>query len=544
MKQRENKKMNAINKYIAKALVVFSALSLFSCTDFLDQLPDNRTELDNEESIRNLLVTAYPEMSHILMAELMSDNATDLGPSYSTFNTWHTDIYNWEPVIEDGQDTPASFWEACYAAVATANHALAAIEELGSPEELNPHRGEALMCRAYSEFMLVNIFAQHYNPNTADSDLGVPYPLEPETTVLADYARESVARVYELIEQDITEGLSLISNSLYDVPKFHFTIQAANAFASRFYLFKGDWANALKYADLALGDNPATYLRDWYGYDEMTVNEFLEYYTRSTEPSNLMMVGAVSWWARVVRSYRYGMTVEIQDDFYGYFDGEHPWGGGLDTTAKVRINSGTYAMKNIYTVGTDIWFTPKWDEKFRYAYSGASTGYGYIMQYVFTGEEVLLNRAEANIMLGNTQAGIDDLNLWVETHCPNPGSIPGYLEEYYENNPPVELNPWFDVTDDNNLLIHAVLDIRRREFAHDGLRWFDIKRYNFEIEHKVYGSENLVLAPDDDRRAVQIPQDAINQGIEPNPMGPDDTDASDYIKAGADDAYMPNDTIY
>ncbi len=513
-------------KNLLKLSLVLSGLSFWSCSDFLDQLPDNRTEIDTPEAVANLLVTAYPDISYIMMNELMSDNTGDLGPAYSAFTVWHEDLYRWEPVIADMQDSPSSFWGACYNAIAVANHALAAIEELGDTEELQPHKGEALLCRAFSHFLLVNVFAQHYNPSTADSELGIPYVTEPETTVFADYERQSVAEVYALIEQDLTEGLPLISNSLYSVPKYHFTTQAANAFASRFYLFKGDWENCITYSNAALGSTPTNYLRDWEAYDAMSVANFLEYYTRSTDRANLMMLGTVSWWGRIYMANRYGVTINEYNSFYAYYDGLHPWGGGT-VYSSVRYNSGSYAMKNIYTAGADIWFTPKWDEKFKYSYPGASTGIGYIMMPAFTGEEVLLNRAEAYIMNGQSDLGIADLNLWVNTHVPQPGSFPDFLQEYFESVPHPELHPWFSIADENLQLIQAVLEVRRREFIHEGMRWFDIKRYNFEISHEIYGGETLVLAPDDERRAVQIPQDALNSGIEPNPDSPSDISSDD-----------------
>ncbi|WP_083634377.1 RagB/SusD family nutrient uptake outer membrane protein [Saccharicrinis aurantiacus] len=525
---------NLIHNIKTISLVFWLGFNMVACNDFLDQQPDNRTEIDNVETVAKLLVTAYPNSSHIEMAELMSDNVTDLGPAYTSMQVWNKDIYKWEPVIDLNQDTPAAFWAACYSAIAAANHALEAIDELGSTDELLPYKGEALLCRAYSHFMLVNIFSQHYNANTAESDLGVPYATDPEVTVLADYKRESVAKVYELIENDLTEGLSMLSNTAYTVPKYHFTIQAANVFASRFYLYKGEWEKCIEHANIALGDNPLVYMRDWETYDTYTPNEFLEMYTRSTDNANLLMMGSASWWARAYTRNQYGVTVQKRDYFYGYYSGLHPWGGGQEVGSGTYINTGTYAMKNIYNMGADIWFTPKWDEKFKYSYPGANTGIGYIMQPIFTGEEVLLNRAEALIMAGKTSEGIADLNLWVDSHCPYPGSIPEYLETYYGYRPHADLNPGFNIPEENKLLIQSVLDIRHREFLHDGLRWFDIKRYNFQIEHEIFGGVSLVLPPNDPRRAVQIPQDALNNGIEPNPREPLNYSDNDYITATYD----------
>ncbi len=516
-------------KNITKHIALTGAILLCSCGDFLDQLPDNRTELSDKESIERLLVSAYPAYSHIMLAETMSDNMADLGPAYTTIYPWYDDFYKWETAVSNAQDGGAAFWSGCYTAIASANHALRAIEQMGDTEELQPHKGEALMCRAYAHFMLVNVFAQHYGLDTSSKG-GIPYATEPETTVLVDYERASVSKVYELIEKDLAEGIELISNSLYEVPKYHFTIQAAHAFASRFYLFKGDWEKVITHANKALGSHPENFMRDWKSYDAMSFAEFTEAYTRSTDPANLMMVAAVSWWARVARSNRYGLDSKLRFECYNYFGGKHPWGGGQAVGSSTNINTGTYAMKNVYTLGVDLLFTPKWDEKFKYEYPGSSFGIGYIMQPVFTGEEVLLNRAEAYIMAGEKDLGIADLNFYVNTHCPYPGSIPEYLDEFYTAYPHQEIHPAFEVSEDKKQLIHAVLDIRRREFMHDGMRWFDIKRYNFAIRHTMYSGAELVLAPNDPRRAVQIPQDALNNGISPNPKQKENTTESDYIK--------------
>ena len=66
-------------------------------------------------------------------------------------------------------------------------------------------------------------------------------------------------------------------------------------------------------------------------------------------------------------------------------------------------------------------------------------------------------------------------------------------------------------------LIQAILHIRRIENVHDGQRWYDIKRYGIEIAHNRDGLEPDVLLKDDPRRAVQLPQDVINAGLQANP---------------------------
>ena len=66
-------------------------------------------------------------------------------------------------------------------------------------------------------------------------------------------------------------------------------------------------------------------------------------------------------------------------------------------------------------------------------------------------------------------------------------------------------------------LIHCILHLRRVETLHDGLRWYDVKRYGIEISHNKDGMEPEVLKMNDPRRAFQLPQDVINAGLQPNP---------------------------
>jgi hypothetical protein len=67
------------------------------------------------------------------------------------------------------------------------------------------------------------------------------------------------------------------------------------------------------------------------------------------------------------------------------------------------------------------------------------------------------------------------------------------------------------------------LSFRRVETLHQGLRWFDIKRYNIEIPRVLIGkngkpSKNLDwLKQNDPRMAVQIPTSIVAAGLPANP---------------------------
>lgn len=71
------KKRNLIYVAALGASIMFS-----SCNDFLDTMPDSRTEVNNEKKITDILVSAYSQTYPIMFYELSSDNTMDSGAKY------------------------------------------------------------------------------------------------------------------------------------------------------------------------------------------------------------------------------------------------------------------------------------------------------------------------------------------------------------------------------------------------------------------------------------------------------------------------------
>ena len=158
-------------KYIIHNFVGLAFLWMnTSCDSYLDKLPDNRANLDSEDNITDLLVSAYPTVSICMLGETSSDNIKDNGVNYGTLSQVVEENYRWESSTQKSIDSPTHLWEGYYEAIAVANQALEAIEKSDNAGELNAQRGEALLCRAYSHFMLVNVFSQAYNEQTSDTD--------------------------------------------------------------------------------------------------------------------------------------------------------------------------------------------------------------------------------------------------------------------------------------------------------------------------------------------------------------------------------------
>jgi hypothetical protein len=421
----------------------------------------------------------------------MSDNVDDKGPSVNPYNV-NTEPYFWKDPSADEVDSSPFYWDACYNAIAHANMALEAIAKEGDSGTFNAQKGEALICRAYSHFMLVSLFAKTYNPNTAASDLGVPYVTEVEKVVSKKYTRETVAKVYEMVEKDMLEGLPLLHDDGYGVPKYHFTKNAGYAFASRYYLFKKDYKNVVKYADLVLGANTTSQLRDWKKYSSFNYYELMQAYTLSSESSILLMQEAFSIWGRRLQRYRYSLSSPKMGELYG---------------DNVAAGSWYYAI-----YGSELTYgIPKFQEYFKKVSINANTGWPFNMVPLLTCEETFFNRLEA---LAKDGADIDRLlpalNDYLATRINQ--------FDYQKNGITLsKLASFYKKGSDKENFMECLLYLKRIDFIHEGIRWFDILRNGIEVIHKTAEGQVLTLKAEDPRRVLQIPSKALNSGIPANP---------------------------
>lgn len=528
------------NILLTAALILLSA----SCNEWLNVMPDNRAEVDSVEKVNKLLVSAYPEIHYIMVSEWSSDNVDDFGKDNPNSERILEEIYAWKEVTTTDNEDPKSVWEGCYGAITNANQALQSIKDLGNPAEMDASRGEALLCRAYCHFVLVNIFCKGYDPATADTDLGIPYMDAPETELNPKYERGTVADVYEKISKDLEEGLELIDDSNYAIQKYHFNEKAAYTFASRFYLFYGMYEKAIECADYVLGSAPADMLRDYNTLAALPQDEAVltVQYNSTNNKNNLLVHTGYSGLGIYIGPYYTGkrhthghalMVTEVLN--------LAPWGKAEEISMKNTDAYKFFKLQPMKYAATNLDFVmfPRIPYLFEYVDPVAQTGYHRTNLAVLTADEALLNRAEANILLENYDAALNDINLWtantLSTKANRVLTEQGIVDwanglEYYTSlkpTPKKRLNPLLlDVEEGSKLeaFLHAILYIRRIEFMHMGMRWFDIKRYGIEITRRTLSTtaidpvaENDVLTVDDERRAIQLPSDVISAGLTPNP---------------------------
>ena len=542
-----------------KNLLYIAALMLaMTGCDFLDQEPDLRASIDTKEKVQLLLVSAYTEGNSAPICEYSSDQVIDnnvpdpkTGQSNAVIplDEMYNEIFAWKPVKSSGSlDSPKFLWDCHYTAIATANQALGAIKKLEEQGiNMDPEKGEALLSRAYHHFLLAGVFCQAWKDEEASKqDMGIVYMLQPETKVAPTYWRGpdlqvgldlnndtawiggSVYDTYMAIQRDLEEGLKLVSDEYYSIPRYHFNVKAAHAFAARFYLYKREWAKVVEHANYVLTTNDETTLAMLYdaqtGRDASNIEIAFKHYIDVNAPSNLLLIATYSSsaYAHFPDYGRYQHNGEAQDfSTYGAgpcWSSSFPGFGVWSADQKL----GGFCAKDYYD----------------FEYTNKVAGYGFIrmVSRAFTTNETLLCRAEAKVYLNDLDGAANDFRLWAQGYnvggrmsMTSDGQVDLTKEKitaFYQPKAGTKFAPvlhnqdmaaeWV-ITPEQMPLVHCALHFRRIESLHDGLRWHDIKRYGIEIEHYQGKDPARVLVWNDDRRAIQLPQEVIVAGMTANP---------------------------
>ena len=509
-----------------------------SCNKFLDTMPDNRAEIDSDSKVQSLITSAYPDHEYIIVCEYGSDNVDE---HHNTYTSRFLDqVYAWEDLSESASESTENLWDSYYMAIASANHAIEALETMAEENGewtslMREEKAEALLCRAYSHFILVNIFGQAYNSKTSSTDLGVTYMTKPETELDPDYERNTVAEVYAKIDEDLQEALPYVGDSYLTVPKYHFNPKAAYAFAARFYLYYEQWEKCIKYADLCLGSSPKSMLRNWSEMAAMTqsASAITNEYINANSNCNLLMLTAYS---------RAGVAFGAYTTWKKYSHGSYLASNETGNAINVWGRQGWYEVMHTYP-GTTYEFTIFWKLPYLFEYTDEVAGIGYTRTVypAFTTDECLLNRAEAKIMLGQDASAAEDMDMWVKNivKTPSYSLTVDRIVEFYNSidysysdaerltsTVKKHLNPSYEIGaegSEQECMLQCVVGLRRLETLQTGLRWFDIKRFGIEIPRRVVNAsgqpEEITdwLTKDDPRRAMQIPSKCQDAGVKANP---------------------------
>lgn len=522
--------MKSIRKYISFSILGLS-LALVSCNDFLDENPDKRMELKSPDDCSKLLVTAYPETNANYLLEMYSDN-TDYNnkTGWTEYNKFQGQAYRWEDITETTDyESPKYLWTTHYAAVATANKVLDFIAKQEDQSAYKNQKGEALLCRAFAMFQLSNVFCMAYDKTTADQYMGLPYPKEVDETIDKTYERGTLALLYANIESDLLEGLPLLTDN-YTQPKYHFTPEAAAAFAERFYLYYQQYDKAVAYANEVLGSDPTASLRDWKSWAAMSYSGQImpNAFVNSGNKANLLLQVVYSMWGAI------GGPFPAVGNRYSH--------NKIIAEKETLLSNGVWGSSNenlnytcLYnTQVTSKYMMPKVQYSFEYYDLQANTGVPHTQYAVFSTDIALLERAEAYALMGQYDKAVADINAELSVFSSTGSAytlkrIKQYYTDlkYYEPmsaTPKKEFHTSFPIDKETQEpLLDCILHLKRILTIHEGFRLQDVKRYGMTMYRRTIINDDEVnqltdsIKAGDPRLAIQLPQDVILVGLPANP---------------------------
>ncbi|WP_233098696.1 RagB/SusD family nutrient uptake outer membrane protein [Aureibaculum flavum] len=186
-------------------------------------------------------------------AGVFNMNMDAMGEDHVFNSNNYTVEYRWILTDTPSEDTNTYKWAMFYEWIANANIIIAGIDDAVGDDDVRENvKGQALLYRAYSHFMLVQVYADRYVKGQVNSQLGVPLKTEPSTEPIA---RATVEEVYNQINADIDTAITLLAGKS-QTNKSHLSENVAKGLKARVALVQGNWDVAVQYAIVARSGYP------------------------------------------------------------------------------------------------------------------------------------------------------------------------------------------------------------------------------------------------------------------------------------------------
>lgn len=456
-------------------------LAFTACEDLLDIEPEQSlstgTAFANEKAAFASLVGVYSAAQDFdvfgsitaVISEYQADNVAFVG-SFPTLQ----EINNYVTLSNNG--SIRTIWQDHYRAILAANAVITNVPKVEDPgftdAERNQFIAEAKFMRGLLYFNLVNLFGQPFNVSNGNTP-GVPIVLTPnilEGSVIMP-ARNTVAEVYAQIEKDFLEALPALPEKYgpADQTRGRATQGSTNGMLSRLYLYKGDWAKTIQYADAVLA-NKALYglAPDYSFYDANSSEDVFSIQMTTTDNSRTGAGGWAGYHLPAARGGRGDATYSA--DLLAAFDQVN------DRRFTSLSFTGTDAAGNAAT------FTNKFKD------GVTNTDNAPIMRVT----EVTLNKAEA--LVKSTNSVNADAILLLNPLLARAGLATVTAADFA----------------DANALLDRILLERRKELCFEGHRRMDLLRNGKPL--RTTGPGAGISSPGDQKIVLPIPQREIDLG--------------------------------
>ena len=249
--------------------IIVVGILLGACSDFLEE---NSQDLMIPKSVKNYKEFLYGEglNNKVVLCEyldVMTDDAEEIintnrpaATSTDTRKFWS--YYTWQEYPEMQMDNSLledNAWGEYYHRILIANIVLDHLNDMaGTYAEKMDLAGEAYFLRAWSYFMLANLYGKPYiDEAQAAKDFCVPInrAIDIEEKPLS---RSSIKEVYDLMEADIKSSIASFKSAMVEKTIFRPNLPTSYLLASRIALFRKSYDDAIAYADSVLLSTKAT----------------------------------------------------------------------------------------------------------------------------------------------------------------------------------------------------------------------------------------------------------------------------------------------
>lgn len=447
---------------ISIIITVMSALTLLSCSKYLDKKPDQKLTVPSTLKDFQAILDYYLRVNQFSpgAGEACTDNFYLTTQDYNAMKsdeerrlyTWQNDFL-FKPFPND--------WSYSWDNIFRANTILDNINTVQRTQanslDWDNIKGQALVLRAKCMLQIAFVWCKTYDSVTAAADLGLPLRLSSDFNLPS--VRASVADTYKRILTDLTESVPLLPNAPLHVMRF--AKPAAYALLARTYLSMRQYEKAGLYADSCL----------------QLYYSLLDY--------NSLSATASYTFARFNPEVIWESYCFIHEPLY---------------PNNAKIDSILFSSYETNDLRKTLFF--KSNGNGTYAFKGSYEGTGNLFDGIAT-DEIYLIRAECKARAGDKLAAMADLNT--------------LLSKRYKSGTFVPLT-----APDAAAAMATILEERRKELVFRCLRWADIKRLNKEganiILQRNINNQLYTLPPNDPRYAIAIPEDVISlSGMQQNP---------------------------
>ncbi|MFD2556481.1 RagB/SusD family nutrient uptake outer membrane protein [Sphingobacterium tabacisoli] len=463
--------------------ILLTGLVLFlaSCQkDFLEVTPKGRLVAD-EVADYDLLLNNLELISINASAQVvMGDEIAAIQPYFDGGRLKNQRLFRWDAIVYEPSEN-ASELETPIKNIYVYNKIINELPEAtnGTEKQKASLQAEARAGRAWTYFLLINLFGKPYHATTSATDLGFPI-LESADVTANTFTRASVKEVYDFIIKDLVQAIP----NLPATPSHRVRMSkiAAEGLLGKVYLFMGNPEEALKHLNNALT-----------GLSNSTVPLALYDYNKTFGPGGEFLP---------ITSFgpNYPFVPNIKESIYAK---QTYWPASSNDLVldkrTVNLFDPTDLRLNFYS--SNAYYGPAYPSGFL-----RRTGPSNIQMGVIVPDLYLL-RAECKARLNDLQGAKED------------------VEFLRKHRMPIALAPVSSPIADTQLsLVNFILEERVREFALSGYRWFDMRRLSVDplfkdqkYTHTLYsatGSPIDTYTLKAERLTLRFPQKVMDENPE------------------------------